>query len=374
MDTPVDFINQRSSVARKSQALTGKTAIIVLSDEACSEIPGLPKNRGHVYVPFGQFNTLTVKMAQTFGELAAVYLAPALTKKKVYPMDVRRIRQLTNAESALLIWDDLDGSPDDLSESSSLRKNTVVDFHLKKTEFRDHNQHETEFVFAEIFDRRTYLKHGLTIKDGDVIIDVGANIGLFSLFAKQCAPECEVYAFEPSREVFEILKKNTRAFGESVRCSNVGVSESEELKDFTFYPGYSVISGFHTDRRLDQSVIIAGENFKDRPASEETISSRFEEAKTYACQTYGLSELIKLNGLTRIDYLKIDAEKSELGILKGINLEDWSKIFQVAIEVHGAGRKDEINEILLSQQFKTWVEIAIETPGETIFTIYGKRV
>ena len=39
---------------------------------------------------------------------------------------------------------------------------------------------ETKFIFKEIFHNHCYEKHGISIADGDVVFDVGANIGLFA--------------------------------------------------------------------------------------------------------------------------------------------------------------------------------------------------
>lgn len=38
----------------------------------------------------------------------------------------------------------------------------------------------------EVFVRRSYLQHGLNVEEGAIVIDAGANIGLFSL---QCLRE-----------------------------------------------------------------------------------------------------------------------------------------------------------------------------------------
>ena len=47
------------------------------------------------------------------------------------------------------------------------------------------NKNETDYLYHEIFERRCYLQHGVSIERGDWVVDVGANIGLFSLQAAQ---------------------------------------------------------------------------------------------------------------------------------------------------------------------------------------------
>ena len=57
------------------------------------------------------------------------------------------------------------------------------------------NKYETEYVYKEIFVDKCYLKHGITINDGDTVIDIGANIGLFTLFVNQHCKDPIVYSF-----------------------------------------------------------------------------------------------------------------------------------------------------------------------------------
>ena len=42
---------------------------------------------------------------------------------------------------------------------------------------------DMHFLYKEIFTRQAYLRHGLKLCSGDTVIDVGANVGLFSIFA-----------------------------------------------------------------------------------------------------------------------------------------------------------------------------------------------
>ena len=57
-------------------------------------------------------------------------------------------------------------------------------------------QEETEFIYEEIFIEKEYLKHGITINDEDCIFDVGANIGLFSIFLSTLQKKFNIFAFE----------------------------------------------------------------------------------------------------------------------------------------------------------------------------------
>ena len=53
-----------------------------------------------------------------------------------------------------------------------------------------------------------YLAHGVTLPDDAVVLDVGANIGLFALRVVQRHPEARVLACEPVPAIFEVLDAN----------------------------------------------------------------------------------------------------------------------------------------------------------------------
>src|SRR6185295_3105129 len=62
---------------------------------------------------------------------------------------------------------------------------------------------ESDDLYREVFQLQAYIRHGITINNGDCILDVGANIGLFTLFAQQLAPDSRILAFEPTPPTFE---------------------------------------------------------------------------------------------------------------------------------------------------------------------------
>ena len=70
------------------------------------------------------------------------------------------------------------------------------------------NEGEARATLHEIFVDKLYLQGGVSILPGDIVLDVGANIGVFTLFAaKQGA---QVYAYEPVPPTFEVLQHNIR--------------------------------------------------------------------------------------------------------------------------------------------------------------------
>lgn len=56
------------------------------------------------------------------------------------------------------------------------------------------------------------------VKKGDVVVDAGANIGYYTvLLSRAVGPTGKVYAFEPGKECFDLLKRNV----EENNCNNV---------------------------------------------------------------------------------------------------------------------------------------------------------
>ena len=64
------------------------------------------------------------------------------------------------------------------------------------------------YVYNEIFVDNQYLKYGIGVKEGDVVFDVGANIGLFSRFIANKAQNLKIFAFEPVPTIFKVLESN----------------------------------------------------------------------------------------------------------------------------------------------------------------------
>ncbi len=250
-----------------------------------------------------------------------------------------------------------------------------------------HTAHQTAGIAKEVFGDRMYLQHGLTYRDGDVIFDVGANIGLFTLFASQQCRDATIYAFEPIPPTFELLQANVEAHGLNVKLFNQGVSDKVETAEFTFYPLMSGLSGrfadVEADRQEARSMFLHYLDPRERAASQLTdaqLDAMLEEryrAQTFPCALTPLSDVIREHGITRIDLLKIDVERSELYVLRGIRDEDWPKIRQLAIEVHSQELLRDASELLKARGYELEVDDAViieadaRQPGVYIYMLYA---
>jgi FkbM family methyltransferase len=102
------------------------------------------------------------------------------------------------------------------------------------------NESDARATLHEICDDRLYLQAGVSISAGDVVLDIGTNIGVFTLFAaKQGA---QVYAYEPMPPTYAVLLHNVTAHGldRVVRTQNIGLSDRAEEKTMFHYLKASV--------------------------------------------------------------------------------------------------------------------------------------
>jgi acyl-coenzyme A synthetase/AMP-(fatty) acid ligase len=68
----------------------------------------------------------------------------------------------------------------------------------------------TRFLHHEIFVERCYLSHGIRLPVDAIVVDVGANIGFFSIQVGLEFPSAQIYAIEPIPSTFDILEMNLR--------------------------------------------------------------------------------------------------------------------------------------------------------------------
>jgi len=161
--------------------------------------------------------------------------------------------------------------------------------------------------YNDIWEHQTYTSK-YNIKKSDIVIDIGANIGLFSLFAAKFART--VYSFEPSPESFIYLQNNviSNTFN-NIKCFNyalaphsgeIAFGESEDLTSSSFY----------RDNKSGTSV------------------------KSTTVNCVNLQEIFDKNQIDCCDFLKIDCEGCEFEVLFGTPAEYLKKIVTISMEFH----------------------------------------
>ncbi len=244
------------------------------------------------------------------------------------------------------------------------------------------HQYETEFTYKEIFEDKVYFKHGISLDVGACIFDIGANLGMFTMFVKRVCPSARVFAFEPSPEICGLLRLNVAGYGSSVQVHECGMSDQEKRTTFTYYPNYTIMSGFYTDVDEDTQTLAAGirnqlreslssGNMNQAVAS--LVGDKLKGAQQTECRLRTVSAVLAETDVEKIDLLKIDAEKSELDILRGIDENDWPRIEQIVLEAHSKEQLEADVSLLERRGFEVNAAQQDQFVASNTTNIYARR-
>jgi len=307
------------------------------------------------------------------GEIEAVLNGCELVKNAVVYLEEKN-----NKEAEIVAYMTLQNK--DLSPSYSGNGSGRDLFRLPNGMKIDHYDATTSStLFKEIFVDNIYIRHNVFLQEGACVIDAGANIGVFSLFIHSQFSDICVYAFEPIAPTYERLRNNFNNYSVQGKVYNVGLSNKDEIVEFTHYPRMSGVSGRFSEQKNDISTAKALLNNylykEDVAASHEIdamIKARYEQEK-HTCKVTTLSAMIAENDLERIDLLKIDVEKSELLVLQGIADEDWPKIRQIVMEVDTLEHKEQIVELLVEKGYDVIVDDLINLEKMQVYMLYATK-
>lgn len=196
-----------------------------------------------------------------------------------------------------------------------------------------------KYLFLEIWLSRVYTPAGYEIRTGDVVIDIGANIGVFSAFAASIAARTRVFAYEPFSESAACLRSNVRASG----LGNVTVFEQ------------AVCSG-----RGQRVLLIESGNWvmhtlagNAAGSGAEARGGELDHAVEVDC--VGLDDVFRDNGIARCNLLKVDCEGSEYEIFEACSQEIMDRIDKIVIEYHEgprfAGTGEQLRDLLVTRGF-----------------------
>jgi len=237
------------------------------------------------------------------------------------------------------------------------------------------NMGETGLLYRRIFADQCYLQHGITLSPGDVVFDVGANIGMASLFFSMHCPGIVIHAFEPARIPFSALAENMGLHRIPGGCRQVALWEKPGFRNFTYYPQTTLMSGMYTDSSVDQALsraFLRNSGLSEQDTAD-VLTQKYEAQSSLARVSTLSREMASLR-VDRVDLLKLDVEKSELHVLRGLSDGDWPKLQQVVAEVHDIdGRLAQFTGLLRVQGFDVAVEQENFLEDTDIYEVFAVR-
>jgi FkbM family methyltransferase len=153
------------------------------------------------------------------------------------------------------------------------------------------------------------------VKDNSVIIDIGANNGVYSVYSAVKSKNTIVYSYEPVPATYETLVENINLnkLKKNIIPFNLGIASKKEKRKL-FCGGGS----------LYNSLI-------------------FKKAKFLDIHCISLKDVFELNGLKNCDILKIDCEGAEFEILYNTPKACFSMIKEIRMEYHNIGYNQDYN-------------------------------
>lgn len=171
----------------------------------------------------------------------------------------------------------------------------------------------------QVLFQRVYMKY-FDVQKSDIVIDVGAHIGTFSLYAWARGAE-KVYAYEPSRDNYEYFVKNIKLnHAENIQAYNVAVHpiKSEAI--------------FYEEKGREKSM-------------SNLFKIRTPNSISYQVKCMSLDYILRSEIVDQVDFLKMNIEGTEHELLQKTEL---MRIKKIAMEVHDIpGRPKESLEPLL---------------------------
>lgn len=183
----------------------------------------------------------------------------------------------------------------------NLRFKGVIKVNIGSNSFKIHTDYdkyvETKLFWKGVEAKYEKMSYDLWMnlsKKSSVILDVGANTGIYSLISKTVNPKAEVFAFEPMPDVYQQLETNEKLNNYGIHCLELAASNENGTADIYTNP----------EEKLYTSTL----------NSENTVENSIKTTiKTITLKTW-----IKENNISNIDLMKVDVESFEPQVMEGM--------------------------------------------------------
>lgn len=196
-------------------------------------------------------------------------------------------------------------------------------------------------MFSEIFDSACYLPSAafrIRANDKATVLDIGANVGLYSIWVLSNAPSAKIFAFEAASDNFQALSENIRTNRlKRISAHHYAVSDGRS-RHITLYRGLH--GGIHSIR----------------PEYHNWDSSSGSPRPTEKVPTITLERIFQRFKIKTVDCMKLDCEGAEYEILFSTPARILSRIRKIVGEYHDLSADlhgGALKEFLTNNGFKT---------------------
>ena len=168
------------------------------------------------------------------------------------------------------------------------------------------------WAVKETFLDEFYTRYGVPVQEGWTVVDIGAGIGDFSIYAAYGRPATRVFAYEPYPGSFLLLQQNL----ERNAIENV-------------FPLQQAVWGNAGELTLDLST---GEPLQF--SSREVVVEGPPQTEQIGVPAVTLADVLTQQSLKKIDLLKLDCEGAEYEILMKATVETLTRVRRIVMEYH----------------------------------------
>lgn len=239
---------------------------------------------------------------------------------------------------------------------------------------------DARFLHDECHVQRVYEQEGVALRRaapgaGAAVLDIGSNVGMMATRAAEAlGPEGLVIAAEPLPATYAALAHNVAVHREACAAAGtpaapvvtvaVGVGDgSVAACDFVFYPraaGWGTMAALAAPEGVAADMDAAVDNFLNDPSStalsplqrsvagalrrlapglyraatRAAVRRMMAGAEVLSCPMTTVSALIDEYGVRDVVMLKVDVERAEAAVLRGVQARHWPAIAAAAVEAH----------------------------------------